>query len=129
MQIRYHYKNKSCDQSNNNQSISLVMGWSKCKLQLHTCQNIEKIKKWKLFKRKTFVFFKLNPFRKLKRLGSIFDYPPPLIPPSSKMNNRIRKHLTDFKTPPTPSPMDVINVWFLSKKSGYIIFIIYVKFS
>ena len=44
----------------------------------------------------------------------------PLPPPSAKKNNyllfknnKIRKHVTNFKTPPTPFCVDVINVWSL----------------
>ena len=39
----------------------------------------------------------------------------PVPPPSAKMNNRIRKHDTNFKTPPPLFRVDVITVWSLRR--------------
>ena len=44
-----------------------------------------------------------------------FDTPLPP-PPSTKMNNRIHKHVTNFKTPPAPFCVNVIHVWSLMKE-------------
>ena len=74
------------------------------------------------------MIFLKGPFIYFHKKWPTFWLPSPPHPTILKNEQQNPQTRDKFQEPPSHFRGDVINVWFLSKKSVYINFIIYVKF-